>query len=68
MYVCIYIYIYTNMYMYTRIHMYIYICIYIYIHVCMNMLKYGNKNIHESDEPPLHDIQSVDPGGTFLYT
>ena len=68
MYVCIYIYIHIYKHVYVYKNTYVHIYVYIYVHVCMNMLKYGNKNIHESDEPPLHDIQSVDPGGTFLYT
>ena len=37
----------------------IYINIYIYTYVCMYL--------HRIDEPPLHDIQSVNPDGTFLY-
>ena len=59
-------YIYIHVYMYTCIYisMYlynnnIYIYIYIYTYVCMYL--------HRIDEPPLHDIQSVNPDGTFLY-
>ena len=50
-----YIYIY-KMYLYNNN---IYKYIYIYMYVCMYL--------HRIDEPPLHDIQSVNPDGTFLY-
>ena len=66
----IYIYtnIYTDIYIYIKLYYIYYILYILYIYIYIYILCIVYVFEHKTDELPLHDIQSVNPVGTFLYT